>query len=141
MFSVAETDETVWDDSYALALGRGTDAAQLLELMGIWRYIGERRGQFLEYGRSLRRLADLEYLAEAESIDLHAAAEKGRRKCNDTRSAYHAPRTAVPSRRGRNQTSAPNLEERVVSQASLCTAARTKLDAARRLTSEERGGV
>ena len=76
MYSVAETDETLWDDSYALALGRGTDAAQLLELMGIWRYIGERRLQFLEYGRSLRRLADLEYLAEAESIDLHAATDR-----------------------------------------------------------------
>lgn len=76
MFSVAETDETLWDDSYALALGRGTDAAQLLELMGIWRYIGERRAQFLEYGRSLRRLADLEYEAEAESMDLRIAADK-----------------------------------------------------------------
>jgi transcriptional regulator with XRE-family HTH domain len=78
MVSVAETDETLWDDSYALALGRGTDAAQLLELMGIWRYIGERRAQFLEYGRSLRRLADLEYLAEAESIDLRTTAGKSK---------------------------------------------------------------
>jgi transcriptional regulator with XRE-family HTH domain len=76
MFSVVETDETLWDDSYALALGRGADAAQLLELMGIWRYIGERRVQFLEYGRKLRHLADLEYLAEAEAIRLRAAADK-----------------------------------------------------------------
>jgi transcriptional regulator with XRE-family HTH domain len=78
MFSVQETDETLWDDSYALALGRGTDAAQLLELMGIWRYIGERRAEFLEYGRSLRRLADLEYLADAKSIRLHAATDQNK---------------------------------------------------------------
>jgi transcriptional regulator with XRE-family HTH domain len=76
IFSVAETDETLWDDSYALALGRGTDSAQLLELMGIWRYIGDRRALFLEYGRKLRDLADLEYLAVAQSIDLTAAIEK-----------------------------------------------------------------
>jgi transcriptional regulator with XRE-family HTH domain len=78
IFSVAETDETLWDDSHALALGRGTDAAQLLELMGIWRYIGDRRAQFLEYGRSLRLLADLEYLAEAEAIDLRITADKNK---------------------------------------------------------------
>ena len=78
MFSVEETDETLWDDSYALALGRGTDAAELRELMGIWRYIGERRAQFLEYGRSLRHLADLEYRADAESIRLRAAADKNK---------------------------------------------------------------
>jgi transcriptional regulator with XRE-family HTH domain len=77
MFSVPETDETLWDDSYALALSRGTDAAELRELMGIWRYIGERRAQLLEFGRSLRRLADLEYLADAESIRLRAATDKG----------------------------------------------------------------
>jgi transcriptional regulator with XRE-family HTH domain len=75
VFSVQESDETLWDDSYALALGRGIDAAELRELMGIWRYIGERRAQFLEYGRNLRHLADLEYLADAESIRLRAAAD------------------------------------------------------------------
>jgi transcriptional regulator with XRE-family HTH domain len=78
MFSVQETDETLWDDSYALALGRGTDAEQLLELMGIWRYIGQWRAQFLEYGRSLRHLADLEYLAGAESIRLRTAEDKNK---------------------------------------------------------------
>ena len=46
--------------------------------MGIWRYIGERRAQFLEYGRSLRRLADLEYLAEAQSIRVQVAADKNK---------------------------------------------------------------
>jgi transcriptional regulator with XRE-family HTH domain len=76
VFSVAETDETLWDDSYALALARGTDAAELRELMGIWRYIGDRRPQLLEFGRGLRRLADLEYLADAESIELSVAKDR-----------------------------------------------------------------
>jgi transcriptional regulator with XRE-family HTH domain len=75
VFRVQESDETLWDDSYALALARGSDAAELHELMGIWHYIAGRRAQLLEYGRSLRRLADLEYLAEAEAIRLRAEME------------------------------------------------------------------
>ena len=76
VFRVQETDETLWDDSYALALARGSNAAELRELMAIWRYIGERRAQLLEYGRSLRRVADLEYLADTESIRLSAEIDK-----------------------------------------------------------------
>jgi transcriptional regulator with XRE-family HTH domain len=72
MFRVEETDETLWDDSYALAMARGEDAAELRELMGIWRYIGHRRQQLLEYGRALRQLADLEFRAEADQISLAA---------------------------------------------------------------------
>jgi hypothetical protein len=76
VFYVQESDETLWDDSYTLALGRGTDAAELRELMGIWRYVGERRAQFLEYGRTLMRLTDLEYRADAEAIRLRAPESK-----------------------------------------------------------------
>jgi transcriptional regulator with XRE-family HTH domain len=83
VFSVQETDETLWDDSYALALARGTNAAELRELMGIWRFIGKRRGQFLDYGRSLRRLADLEYLADAESIALGDPTGENREQSDD----------------------------------------------------------
>jgi transcriptional regulator with XRE-family HTH domain len=67
VFRVEETDETLWDDSYQLGMARGQDASELRELMSIWRYIGGRRKEFLEYGRALRRLTDLEYLADTEA--------------------------------------------------------------------------
>ncbi len=72
VFRVAETDETLWDESYALALARGSDAAELRELMAVWRYIGPRRTELLEYGRSLRQLADLEYRVAADAIRVKA---------------------------------------------------------------------
>jgi transcriptional regulator with XRE-family HTH domain len=66
-FSVAETDETLWRDSDAL-LGAGDDP-ELEELIGIARYVSPPRRQLLlDYARSLRRLDDLEYLAEAETL-------------------------------------------------------------------------
>jgi transcriptional regulator with XRE-family HTH domain len=76
VFSVEETDETLWDDSYALAMARGEDAAELQDLMNIWRYIGRHRRELLEYGRSLRRLADLEYSAAAEADRLRTVGEE-----------------------------------------------------------------
>lgn len=72
VFRIVETDETLWDESYALALARGSDAAELRDLMTIWRFVGSRRAELLEYGRSLRRLADLEYQAEASAIRAEA---------------------------------------------------------------------
>jgi hypothetical protein len=82
VFRVEETDETLWDDSYELAMARGQDAAELRELMGIWRHIGGHRRELLEYGRALRRLADLEYLAatetEAAAASRPAAGDPGR---------------------------------------------------------------
>ena len=76
VFRVAETDETLWDDSYELAMARGEDAAELRKLMNIWRYIGGHRQQLLEYGESLRRLADLEYQAQARQDELASAARR-----------------------------------------------------------------
>lgn len=70
VFHVQETDETLWDDSYQLAMARGESAAELRELMSIWRYIHGYRHELLEYGRALRRLADLEYLAESRASAL-----------------------------------------------------------------------
>jgi transcriptional regulator with XRE-family HTH domain len=73
VFLVQETDETLWDDSYGLAAARGEDAAALRELMAIWRYVGiDLRDRWLEYGRQLRRIADLDYVAQHE-IDRPAA--------------------------------------------------------------------
>jgi transcriptional regulator with XRE-family HTH domain len=72
VFRVQETDETLWDESHALAMARGEDASQLRELMSIWRYIHGHRNELLEYGRALRQLADLEFRAETEAIALRA---------------------------------------------------------------------
>jgi transcriptional regulator with XRE-family HTH domain len=69
VFSIAETDETLWDDSYNLVLAQGGAAAEVRELMGILRYIGSaRRKDLLMYGRLLRQISDLEYAAEAEVL-------------------------------------------------------------------------
>lgn len=78
VFRVEETDETLWDDSHTLAMARGTDAAELSELMGIWRYIGDRRHQLLEYGRALRQLADLEFRAAAEADQISPGSPESR---------------------------------------------------------------
>jgi transcriptional regulator with XRE-family HTH domain len=86
VFFVAETEESLWNESDALALARGSDATELRELMGIWRFIGAHRSDLLEYGRSLRRLADLEYQAEAATLEAEASAPKQRNQTdNDTR--------------------------------------------------------
>jgi transcriptional regulator with XRE-family HTH domain len=69
VFLVAETEETLWNESDALALARGRDATDLRELMDIWRFIGAHRSDLLKYGRSLRRLADLEYQVEAATLE------------------------------------------------------------------------
>ena len=70
VFLTVETDETLWDDSYRLAMARGETAAKLRELMSIWRYIHGHHDELLEYGRSLRRLADLEYLTQSQTDTL-----------------------------------------------------------------------
>jgi transcriptional regulator with XRE-family HTH domain len=80
VFAVEETDETLWDDSYLLAMTRGEHAAEDRELMEIWRYIGERRQQLLEYGRSLRDLVDLEFRVAADIQDSEAQVTSTRRK-------------------------------------------------------------
>jgi transcriptional regulator with XRE-family HTH domain len=76
VFRVEESDETLWDDSHALAMARGEDATELRELMNIWRYIGGHRHQLLEYGRALRQLADLEFSAAAEADRISASAQE-----------------------------------------------------------------
>lgn len=72
VFSVAETDETLWDESHTLLLAQGDP--DLLRLAGIWRFVrGARRKQLLAYAETLRQLEDLEYLAETEQLRLAAA--------------------------------------------------------------------
>jgi transcriptional regulator with XRE-family HTH domain len=73
VFRVQESDETLWDDSYELAAASGMHAEQLRELMDIWRYVGpDLRTRWLEYGRQLRRIADLDYLTAAKAEELAA---------------------------------------------------------------------
>src|SRR5262245_27832986 len=73
VFVAAETAETLWYDSYQLAMARGERAAELRELMSIWRYIHGHHKELLDYGRALRRLADLEYLAQSQTDALAAS--------------------------------------------------------------------
>lgn len=68
VFSVQETDETLWDDAYVIAAERGEDSAELRELMRIWRFIGGRRQMVLEYARQVREICDMEYKAEVEIL-------------------------------------------------------------------------
>lgn len=69
VFAVAETDETQWDESHTLLLAHGD--RDLLQLVGIWRFVrGARRQQLLEYAHALRELEDLEYLAETDRMRL-----------------------------------------------------------------------
>ncbi|MGK2938806.1 MAG: helix-turn-helix domain-containing protein [Solirubrobacteraceae bacterium] len=66
---VPESDETLWDPSHAQYLTVG-DEDEELELLGIWRYVrGKRRAEFLRYGRALRELEDLDYIAERDRMD------------------------------------------------------------------------
>lgn len=68
-FEVPESDETLWDPSHSQYLTAGEDDDEL-ELLGIWRYIrGSRRDEFLRYGRALRELEDLDYIAERDRMD------------------------------------------------------------------------
>ena len=76
VFLVQETDETLWDDSYALAAARGESAAQLRRLMAIWRTIGEHRERLLDYAERLQQIADLEDAAQARQLELEAAATR-----------------------------------------------------------------
>lgn len=69
VFEVPETDETLWDPSHAQYLTAGEEDEEL-ELLGIWRYVrGKRRAEFLRYGRALRELEDLAYIAERDRMD------------------------------------------------------------------------
>jgi transcriptional regulator with XRE-family HTH domain len=69
VFAVAETDETLWDESHTLLLAHGD--RDLLQLVGIWRFVrGDRRQQLLDYARALRKLEDMEWLAEADRMRL-----------------------------------------------------------------------
>ena len=40
VFRVQESDETLWDDSYALAAAKGEGADELREVMALWRFLG-----------------------------------------------------------------------------------------------------
>jgi hypothetical protein len=77
VFSVEETDETLWDDSYSLAASRGQDARQMQELMAIWRYLpsGD-RARWIAIGKKMRDLADVEFEIENELNDRKAVATK-----------------------------------------------------------------
>ena len=39
VFRVQESDETLWDDSYALAAAKGGGADELREVMALWRFL------------------------------------------------------------------------------------------------------
>lgn len=76
VFTVEETDETLWDPTYRLAADRVDDEGQLAEFMGIWRYLDPNlRSRWLDYGRSLRNIADYQYRVEMEELDVRAAAQ------------------------------------------------------------------
>lgn len=83
VFRVQETDETLWDDAYNLVMARGEDAAQLRELMGIWRTAHGQRERILEYARLMRTIADLEYVAEAEAERHTPQTDRTRRSARD----------------------------------------------------------
>jgi transcriptional regulator with XRE-family HTH domain len=62
VFAVAETQETMWDESHQTLLARGEDSADLRKLLDYWSYMGhDRRRRLLAYARELRDLTDLEY--------------------------------------------------------------------------------
>jgi transcriptional regulator with XRE-family HTH domain len=62
VFAVAETQETLWDESHNALLARGADSADLRELLDYWSYMGhDRRQRLLAYAHELRDLTDLEY--------------------------------------------------------------------------------
>lgn len=70
VFSVAESDETLWDDSYQLATARGENARQLQDFMAIWRFLTpDLRTRWLETGQKLRELADIEYGIENDQME------------------------------------------------------------------------
>lgn len=72
VFDVPESNETLWDTSDSRYLTADEDDE--LELLGIWRYVrGRRRAELLEYGRALRELQDLDYIAERDRMDHEAA--------------------------------------------------------------------
>ncbi|MGH2946708.1 MAG: helix-turn-helix domain-containing protein [Solirubrobacteraceae bacterium] len=62
VFAVAETQETMWDESHKALLARGEASADLRELLDYWNYMGhDRRRRLLAYARELRGLTDLKY--------------------------------------------------------------------------------
>jgi transcriptional regulator with XRE-family HTH domain len=70
VIAVPETDETLWDPSHVLYQTTG-ESEDELELLGIWRYVRDRRrSDFLNYGRALRELEDLDYLVERDRMEL-----------------------------------------------------------------------
>lgn len=78
VFSVAETDETLRRPEDAMLAVMGEGQREMLQLLNAWRFIGAgRRRQLLDYASALRRLEDLEYLAEAEGLQLESAAIPG----------------------------------------------------------------
>lgn len=80
VFRVQESDETLWDDSYALAAAKGEGADELREVMALWRFLGsDLRTRWLDYGRQLRNIADLEYLVTAQKERLGADFEESSR--------------------------------------------------------------
>lgn len=85
VFRAAESTEVLWDDSYAVAAARGADAEQLREFTAIWRFLPtELRERWIEYGDRLREIADLEWRAEAEEMDLQMKQVKTNQKGTPT---------------------------------------------------------
>ena len=62
VFAVAETEETLWQESHQALLARGEQSADLRQLLDYWNYMGpDRRRRLLAYANELRDLTDLEH--------------------------------------------------------------------------------
>jgi transcriptional regulator with XRE-family HTH domain len=73
VFTAGETAQTIWEEDDLLLLLE-TGQHDLRELLIAWRFfMPERREQLLTYTRALRRIQELEELAEAETWRMDAA--------------------------------------------------------------------
>ncbi|MGA7436094.1 MAG: helix-turn-helix transcriptional regulator [Solirubrobacterales bacterium] len=76
VFTVEESDETLWDPTYRLAADRGEGEGQLQEFMGIWRFLDQDlRARWLDYGTRLRNIADFQFRVEMDELDSRAEAQ------------------------------------------------------------------
>jgi transcriptional regulator with XRE-family HTH domain len=78
VFTVPESDETLWRPEDSLFAFGGASHQDLRDLLSAWRFIGsDRRRRLLEYARALRRLEDLEYLTATERLNVESDAVAG----------------------------------------------------------------
>jgi transcriptional regulator with XRE-family HTH domain len=71
VFTAGETAETLWEDQEQLL---ATGQPDLRSLLGTWRFLtSPRRKQLLDYSRAVRRVQELEELADNEAWQLEAA--------------------------------------------------------------------